>query len=134
MGEKVLALADFERALERDARFAPAYMQRGKICLESGDFDSALADFGMLINLRSSDPETYLNRGICLFKKGLLREAASDFQRVLKMTNHSDYAEPAKQYLRECESSPASFPPPGGANGSPANPYAREPISPDYMS
>jgi tetratricopeptide (TPR) repeat protein len=134
MGEKVLALADFERALERDARFAPAYMQRGKICLESGDFDSALADFGMLINLRSSDPETYLNRGICLFKKGLLREAASDFQRVLKMTNHSDYAEPAKQYLRECESSPARLLPPGGANGSPANPYVREPISPDYMS
>ena len=36
-------------------------------------------------------------------KKGLLREAAADFQRVLKLTNHSDFAEPAKQYLRECE-------------------------------
>ena len=107
MGEKALALADFERAIERDPRFTAAYASRGKICLESGDYDSALADFGMLMTLRANDPDTHLNRGICLLKKGLLREAAADFQRVLKLTNHSDFAEPAKQYLRECESSDA---------------------------
>ena len=56
------------------------------------------------MTIRANDPETYLNRGICLVKKGLVSEAAADFQRVLKLTNHSDFAEPAKQYLRECES------------------------------
>ena len=134
MGEKALALADFERAIERDPRFAPAYLQRGKICLESGDFDSALADFGMLMTLRANDPETHLNRGICLLKKGLVREAAADFQRVLKLTNHSDFAEPAKQYLRECESTRR----PVAARrryqrlcGQPRPP--RRPISPEFM-
>jgi tetratricopeptide (TPR) repeat protein len=133
MGEKSLALADFERAIDRDARFAPAYLQRGRICLESGDYDSALADFGMLMTLRGSDPESYLNRGICLLKKGQLRDAAADFQRVLKLTNHSDFAEPAKQYLRECESGAARSLPAAGANGSVASPSPSEPIAPDFM-
>ncbi len=65
------------------------------------------------MNLRANDPEAYLNRGICLLKKGLVREATADFQRVLKLTNHSDYAEPAKQYLRECESSVRQVTAPG---------------------
>ncbi len=130
MGEKTLALADFERAIERDSRFTAAYTQRGKICLESGDFDSALADFGMLMTLRANDPDTHLNRGICLLRKGLVREAAADFQRVLKLTNHSDFAEPAKQYLRECESSTARGLPSAGANGSAAS---SEPVAPEFM-
>ncbi len=134
MGEKALALADFERAIERDPRFTAAYAQRGKICLESGDFDSALADFGMLMTLRANDPDTHLNRGICLLKKGLLREAAADFQRVLKLTNHSDFAEPAKQYLRECEPNADRPLPSPGANGSVASPSSSAPISPEFMN
>jgi tetratricopeptide (TPR) repeat protein len=133
MGEKSLALADFERAIQRDPRFAPAYRERGRCSLDTGDFDSALADFGMLMTLRASDPEAYLNRGICLVKKGLVREAISDFQRVLKLTNHSDFAEPAKQYLRECESSTARALPAAGANGSAASSPSSEPISPEFM-
>jgi tetratricopeptide (TPR) repeat protein len=133
MGEKALALADFERAIELDPRYAPAYTQRGKICLESGDYDSALADFGMLMTLRANDPDTHLNRGICFLKKGLLREAAADFQRVLKLTNHSDFAEPAKQYLRECDSSTGKPLPAPGSNGSSTSPSSSEPISPEFM-
>jgi tetratricopeptide (TPR) repeat protein len=133
MGEKTLALADFERTIELDPRYAPAYTQRGKICLESGDYDSGLADFGMLMTWRANDPDTHLNRGICFLKKGLLREAAADFQRVLKLTNHSDYAEPAKQYLRECDSSTGRPLPSPGTNGSPASPSTSEPISPEFM-
>jgi tetratricopeptide (TPR) repeat protein len=130
MGEKSLALADYERAIQRDVRFAPAYLQRGKICLASGDYDSALADFGMLMTLRANDPETHLSRGICFLKKGLTSEAAADFHRVLKLTNHSDFAEPAKQYLRECEpNAPESLPAPG-SNGSFAGSSSKEPSAP----
>ena len=31
----------------------------------------------------------------------MLTEAILDFQRVLKLTNHSDYAEPARFYLNQ---------------------------------
>jgi tetratricopeptide (TPR) repeat protein len=133
MGEKALALADFERATARDSRFAPAYLQRGKMCLDNGEYDAALADYGMLMSLRANDPETHLGRGICLLKKGLLAEAAADFQRVLKLTNHSDFAEPAKKYLRECEpASPRSLPAAGG-NGSASSASSTEPKAPEFM-
>jgi hypothetical protein len=51
--------------------------------------------------MRPNDAQCYLNRGVCLAKKGILTEAVFDFQRVLKLTNHSDYAEPARFYLNQ---------------------------------
>jgi len=33
-----------------------------------------------------------------------VERCAVDLQRRAQVTNHSDFAEPAKQYLRECES------------------------------
>ena len=107
MGEKALALADFERAIERDPRFAASLPQRGKICLESGDFDSALADFGMLMSIACKRPRDAPEPRHLPGQEGALARGGADFQRVLKLTNHSDFAEPAKQYLRECESSTA---------------------------
>jgi tetratricopeptide (TPR) repeat protein len=133
MGDKALAMADFGRAIDRDRRFAPAYLQRGKMCLENGDYDSALADYGMLMTIRANDPETHLGRGICLVKKGFMSEAAADFHRVLKLTNHSDFAEPAKHYLRECESTAPGPLPPAGANGSASAAPSSEPAAPDFM-
>jgi tetratricopeptide (TPR) repeat protein len=133
MGDKTLALADFGRAIDRDRRFAPAYLERAKMCLESGDHDSALADYGMLMIIRANDPETHLGRGICLLKKGLTNEAAADFQRVLKLTNHSDFAEPAKQHLRECESIASGSLPAASSNGSTSAAASSEPIAPEFM-
>jgi tetratricopeptide (TPR) repeat protein len=133
MGEKAHAMADLERAIQRDPRFASAYLQRGKMCLESGDYDSALADFGMLMTIRPNDPESLLNRGICLVKKGLWSEAAGDFHRVLKLTNHSDFADPAKQYLRECEPDGGRSMPSAGTNGSGASAPKKEPNAPELM-
>ena len=101
MGKTALALADLDRAIECDPRLASAYLERGKMRTESGDLDGALADFGQLMLIRANDPDSYLHRGICLVKKGLVDDAAADFHRVLKLTNHSDFAEPAKEYLRQ---------------------------------
>jgi cytochrome c-type biogenesis protein CcmH/NrfG len=120
MGESALALADFDRAIERDPQMAAAYLHRGRIRTESGDLENALADFGQLMCLKVNDAESYLNRGICLVKKGLVSAAAADFERVLKLTNHSDFADPARNYLRYCQEH-ASLPP-SFANGSPFPP------------
>jgi len=131
MGETALALADYDRAIERDPRLAAAYLQRGKIRTERGDFDDALADFGELMILQANDPGAYLHRGICLMKKGMLTEAAVDLERVLKLTNHSDFSEPAKNYLRICQDqNQASFPPTSD-NGSPLLPAPTQPRAHD---
>jgi tetratricopeptide (TPR) repeat protein len=127
MGETALALADFDRALERDPELAPAYLARAKIRTESGDLDGALADFGLLMRIQANDPESYLNRGICLAKKGLWNEAIADFHRVLKLTNHSDFAEPAKSYLHQCEVQAEESLRQSDANGSPTLPSSPQP-------
>jgi tetratricopeptide (TPR) repeat protein len=101
MGKTAEALTDLNRAIECDPRLPSAYLERGKIRTEGGDFDGALADFGQLMLIRANDPDTYLQRGVCLVKKGLVDDAIADFYRVLKLTNHSDFAEPAKAYLRQ---------------------------------
>ena len=70
------------------------------------------------MTMRPNDPDCYLNRGVCLARKGLISDAIMDFQRVLKLTNHSDYAEPARHYLEQLGGeNPLPFPfsasPPG---------------------
>jgi tetratricopeptide (TPR) repeat protein len=134
IGDLVHALADFDRAIEHDPRLVAAYIQRAKIRSETGDLDGALQDFGQLLNIRSTDPELYLNRGICLFKKGQVQDAAIDFHRVLKLTNHSDFAEPAKDYLRQLEPPSESARPllAPGANGALESPALPKPQISDF--
>ena len=80
-----------------------------------------------------NDPDFYLSRGICLMKKGLSSEAAADFERVLKLTNHSDFAEPAKKYLHEYESHTSASSTPTGATAPAAPPYSSKPAAQDYV-
>jgi len=133
-GDVALALADFQQAIDSDPRFGRAYLERAKIRAELGDFDGALADFGQVSVLQANDPGLYLCRGVCFLKKGLPEDAAADFRRVLKLTNHSDFAEPAKSYLRQCESQtfPSTLPPPN-PNGSPSESTAQKSSSQDYF-
>ena len=87
--------------LRCDLQLAHAYLHRGRLRTEKGEFDAALADFDQVMSMRPNDAECYLNRGICLAKKGIVSDATDDFRRVLKLTNHSDYADPARFYLNQ---------------------------------
>jgi tetratricopeptide (TPR) repeat protein len=126
-GNLALALADLQKAIDCDARFGKAYFERAKIRMELGDFDGALSDFGQLTLVQANDPGLYLSRGLCFLKKGLHEDAAADFRRVLKLTNHSDFAEPAKSYLHQCESHaiPSAVPAPNPNGWSSATPMQK---------
>jgi tetratricopeptide (TPR) repeat protein len=131
LGQTAQALSDIDRAIACDPQYASAYLERAKRRTESGDLEGALADFGQLMTLRASDPDAYLQRGICLLKKGVLLEAAADFRRVLKLTNHSDYAEPAKTYLRQIDDQ-TGLSPRSGANGASMFPASSQPRAQDH--
>jgi tetratricopeptide (TPR) repeat protein len=131
MGKTAQAMTDLDRAIQCDPRLHSAYLERGKMRTQSGDLDGALADFGQLMLIRANDPDTYLQRGVCLVKKGLVNDAVADFHRVLKLTNHSDYAEPAKNYLRQVLEDQAGAPPRFRTNGSTALPSSPQPRAQD---
>jgi len=133
MGETALALADLDHAIGCDPRLIPAYIERAEIRTETGDLDGALADLGQLMIIRGNDPELFLNRGICLLKKGQVKEALADFHRVLKLTNHTDFAEPAKNYLRQYEVQVEPAQPAANSNGAPASTAMPEPKTEDYV-
>jgi tetratricopeptide (TPR) repeat protein len=120
MGNTAEALAEFDRAIQIDPRLPSAYVERAKVRTESGELDGALADLEQLMIIRPNDPELFLNRGICLLKKGQVKDALADFRRVLKLTNHTDFAEPAKNYLRELEAQVELPPAVADSNGAPA--------------
>ncbi len=102
-GECQAALVDYDQALRNDPHLAGAYLHRGRVRVELGDLDAAEEDFNHFMSMRPNDVDGYLNRGICLAKKGDAVNAAADFHRVLKLTNHSDFADPARLHLAELD-------------------------------
>jgi tetratricopeptide (TPR) repeat protein len=131
MGEHPRALQDLDRAISHDPRLSAAYLLRGRIRTEQGDVDGALNDFGLKMLIQGDNAEFYLCRGICLAKKGNVADAAADFRRVLKLTNHSDFAEPARAYLNQLENETWPFTPAYGGNGSSPLPHSEnQPVYP----
>jgi len=101
MGDQELARADFDRALERDPRHYRSRLERAILRIEAGEIEPALQDINTVF--RINDPECLLLRGVCSYRKGDLDNAAADLSRVLKLTNHSDFAEPARQFLKDIQ-------------------------------
>ena len=129
------ALTDFDHALRCDAQLARTYLHRGRIRTARGDLDAALADFDKVSFMRPNDAECHLNRGICMAKKGWLGEAILDFRRVLKLTNHSDFADPARYYLNQLggeDPLQSPGPSPNGAAHAPSE-TTSQPTAQDYV-
>jgi tetratricopeptide (TPR) repeat protein len=98
-GDYDRAIADFERALKRDPALGTAYLNRGIVLAARGDHEGAIADFDRAANFGATDVAARLHRGLSLAKQGEADRAAADFRGVLRLTNHSDYVEPARFHL-----------------------------------
>ncbi len=98
-GDYARAIADFDRALKLDPTLATAYDSRGVVLAARGDHEAAVADFDRASNLCPADVAPTLHRGLSLAKLGENDRAADDFRTVLKLTNHSDFVEPARFHL-----------------------------------
>ncbi len=99
------AVADFNRTLVIDPECAAAYLNRGIVQAARGDDQAALVDFARAIALNPSMASPRLHRGLSLAKVGDAEGAADDFRRILKLTNHSDFTEPARFHLKMIEDS-----------------------------
>jgi tetratricopeptide (TPR) repeat protein len=134
-GQVAEALADFDSALRCDPQHAHSYLRRGRLRTEKGEYNLALEDFDQVMIMRPNDAECYLNRGICLARKGVIGDAVLDLQRVLKLTNHSDYADPARFYLEQLSSQNSTPSPMASTNGTDqtAEPTAIQRAGQDYV-
>lgn len=120
MGDTEHALADFDRAIDHDPRHSRARLERAITRIENNQIDPALDDLAIALIMRANDPECHLLRGICLYHKGELDNALSDFHRVLKLTNHSDFADPARAFIKRVAADQQGFPDSlHSANGAP---------------
>jgi len=99
-GQNDEALADLDRAIRSDPNMAPARLARGRLRAGRDELDGAGEDFDRYLMVRPNDVEGLLNRGILRARQGREPEAVVDLHRVLKLTNHSDFADPAREYLR----------------------------------
>jgi tetratricopeptide (TPR) repeat protein len=102
-GDYARAIADFDRALKVDPTLAAAYDNRGIVLAARGDHEAAIADFDRASGLCPTDVAPALHRGLSLAKLGENDRAADEFRTVLKLTNHSDFVEPARFHLAMLE-------------------------------
>ena len=76
------AIADLERALERQPTYDEAYRLLGRIHSERGEFDRAIDAFREAQRLRPDYPATIRALGLAYFDSGRLPEAIAAFSRV----------------------------------------------------
>ncbi len=95
------ALPDFNQALTLNPRSADALLHRALVHMARGFHDLAVVDFNNSLDIQPYVLDGLLNRGLCRFKLGDFAGAVADFRLILHLTNHTDYADPARQHLQQ---------------------------------
>jgi tetratricopeptide (TPR) repeat protein len=84
-GNREQALASFNEALRLNPQFVQAYVARGKLLAESGQYSSALADLNFALHLQPTHAEGFAYRGFALLALGRSDEALPDLDAALRL-------------------------------------------------
>lgn len=85
LSNRLLALQKFERALELDRGYAPAYCYRGNVQRDRGRFDESWVDYSQAILHRPEYAEAYYNRGLLHEKFNKFEEAINDYEDAFRI-------------------------------------------------
>jgi tetratricopeptide (TPR) repeat protein len=83
MGDKDMAIRDFDRAIDIDGREAAAYYFRGLAHMLGGDYRSAASDFSRAIEKNPDHRAALLARGVSYVNLGRKTEGASDIKKAM---------------------------------------------------
>lgn len=84
-GDLDRAIAEYDRAIAADARFAAAYAGRGRVFLAQKRIDKALIEFDRALAQDTRSADAHAGRGLALLAKGRAAEANVDFERALEI-------------------------------------------------
>jgi len=79
------AIADYNRAIELDPKYAAAYSNRGNAKQAKGDLDGAITDCSRAIELDPKDPMAHKYRGVAKKAKGDLEGAIADYNLAIEL-------------------------------------------------
>ena len=85
MGDYPAAIADFDRALEINPKYAEAYNNRGVAKHNMGDYALAIVDFNEALSIDRDFAAAYNNCGLAQSSMGEHAAAIADFDRALKV-------------------------------------------------
>jgi Flp pilus assembly protein TadD len=80
------AIEHFNRAIEIDPTYAPAYHGRGVAYLALGEQDRAIAEFSEAIRLDPNDARTFHDRGVAYSRAGDYGRALTDFDEAIRLS------------------------------------------------
>jgi tetratricopeptide (TPR) repeat protein len=89
-GDKDLAIADFNKAIELKPQYTEAYYYRGAIWLNKGDKNLAIADFNKAIELEPRYTGAYVMRGETRWIMGDKDLAIADFNKAIELEPQND--------------------------------------------
>jgi len=79
------AIADFDKAIEINDRYAEGYNNRAGVYNQINNFAQAIADYDKAIELTPFYAEAYYNRGVAYASRGFLTQAFLDFNKAIKL-------------------------------------------------
>ncbi len=84
-GDNDRAIADHNKAIELDPKYAGAYNGRGRAYAAKQDYDHAIADFDKAIELDPKYALAYHNRGTAYEEKGEYDRSITDFDKAIEL-------------------------------------------------
>jgi tetratricopeptide (TPR) repeat protein len=79
------ALADYNRAIELDPKYATAYINRADVYKKNGERERALADYGKAIELAPKNAFAYGHRGYFHDEAGNVEQALADYNAAIRL-------------------------------------------------
>jgi len=95
------AIADYNKAIELDPKYAKAYNDRGNAYVQKGGHDKAIADYSKAIELNPKDDDAYTGRAWSYFKAGKAAQGLPDAERSLELYPHNAHALDTRGHIFE---------------------------------
>jgi tetratricopeptide (TPR) repeat protein len=90
MGDKEMAINNYNRAIELNPNYAEAYLNRAESYYQLGNYDRAIIDYTEVIRINSYNGSFYIWRGEALTRLGDYDRAILDYNEAIRINPH-DY-------------------------------------------